>query len=284
MARLGAAAVVLLTVSLAPGCILLGYEHCGPTYTSLWWTQPGLADGISNATPGARWDPGAGALPWTNPWNLTGLRLAHVRLQGDRPAEHRMGIFSYQDPHLSALDLGGQGVLEASQEGNVSDDVVLAAVQRFLDNVSAAPPEARAQAAQAFVASRRDTGTRANIPLDEDYKRWEERPIWAYRALVPAPLRLDDLVADLEVAAPANPSLGTGQSKVGPWTFEFTLPLWHLEEGEAHLAVDGLGNAHFDGAPTGNETRLRQQAVDLAAGAGLPPLDLTDAQGAAKIC
>lgn len=272
-----------LAAALA-GCIApTHFEHCGVTYTSLAWKQPGLADAISNATSGAHWDAGGGRLPWTSPWtNATGLRLATIQLKVADPVEHQLGAVAYNDPAVLWIQLEGTGTASTSTEGNVSDDEVVRAFHRLAENASAAPPEAIAQAALAFARARTDTGTRTGIPRDAG-EGWREEPVWAYQATMPGPLRLEALLDGLGVPFPQL-ALATGHAATAPWSFEFTLPTWKVTQGEDMLQVGLAGDATYTGPETASVEAMRSQAWDFANRTGLPHLAIEDATGSAFVC
>lgn len=281
----------LLVLGLAGAAALSGcitdWGHCGPFFSSMQWHQDDLYPAFAQTTLWAGWDPGNGALPWTNTWdNLTGLRLAEARLQVDRPEFHSRGNIAYADPHLSHISLLRDGVVYAFVEGNVSDDVVLTAFHRMADQTTLAPPSELEAAAQAFLDSRRDAGSRSAVPLDDDGTSWMEFYHWEYTALLPGPLKLDELVASQGIEAPAGQTPGRAESSLGNWSFTFTLPTWVLENGTgSSLTVDVRGMASFQAGRSHDTLEsLQEEAQDLARQANLPRLQLDGVEAVASIC
>lgn len=279
----------LVCALAASGC-LTELGHCGPTYTSLSWNQPGLYDAIAATTAWrTTWDPGDGALPWENPWdNLTGLRLHRVTLELARPVYHTVGSISYNDPILARIQLAQDGVVRAQVEGDVADAVILDAFHRLAANASLATSEQVASAARAFLESKADEGTRTLIPHDPNYTNYTERIHWRHQARMPGPFRLGELLAELDVAAPGGPSPGQASATTGAWSFDFTLPTWRIEEvgADRSLTTDARGWTVYEAGDhvKGSNEELVADAAAWATGQGLPPLRLDGVHGSAYVC
>lgn len=278
----------LACLAALSGCVDLG--HCGPTYTSLSWQQAGLYDALENSTAWrTTWEPGDGALPWQNPWpNLTGLRLQRVSLEVAKPIDHVVGNFAFSDPLLARIELTQDGVVRAMAEGNVSDAAVLAAFHRLANSTTLAPSGQVAAAAQAFLASKVDEGTRSAIPDPANPGHWTERIHWRHQARLPGPFRLEALAQELGLPAPTGPTPGQAGSSTGPWAFDFTLPTWRLEEvgADRSLTTDARGRTVYEGGDhsKGSYEDLVADAAAWAAAHRLPALQLADAEGAAYVC